>query len=679
MKIYVINLERDYPRRAQMAAQLARLGWEDADIIRAVDGSALPDSLIKQPVYNRQWLNSMRGTIGCFLSHLSAWEKIANSPDEFGIVLEDDVTLRDLSFLRIMEIPPQAGVVFLNDRLSLDPAGDGSDNQLQPIRAVLPRLENEKLAGGGDGYLLRREAAQRLIAAVEADGIYGHVDGRLLRYATADEDLQTLPADSWIVDVIRHHHNPERPPALGVIQGYVLRHPLVVHQPQDSTRETADGVFSLRQAAPVSLRLREPADKSGRAPALAENAVPIRYWNRIRNVGDSANPDIIAQVSQLKPSFCFNDKAPHVLGIGSVLFMATPASVIWGSGVLDPRHPLAAIPPSQVRALRGQLSLQHLQQHLGVGGDVALGDPGMLVTDLPEIKALQSSTTKRYRYAVIPHHDMFHNEYFQTIARSGDALLLDVRLGLNDFIAGLLSAEIVVSQSLHGLIFAEALGLPHVWISHTQDEVWQFKFRDWFSTTQSPERKPLSLGLPLEKLRSEARLSGSTIDREALRAAFPRELQRPRSSTYDFRETRQLSPLLVFVEGMASASDFPFRARAMRVSLGNEEALRKQLNQISRDFDEAFETILVFDSELFGVMKMDVINSAIRLLDRQVDKHYVQLVSRALIESSEGPFQFQEGLQLSVNDSRLHRWRGVVIARHGVNFSFDAPSILAFV
>ena len=45
------------------------------------------------------------------------------------------------------------------------------------------------------------------------------------------------------------------------------------------------------------------------------------------------------------------------------------------------------------------------------------------------------------------------------------------------------SCEVVLSQSLHGLIVADALGVPNVWIAPTGDMVGgRFKFDDYFST-----------------------------------------------------------------------------------------------------------------------------------------------------------------------------------------------------
>lgn len=96
-KAFIIHLPRAQARRAQ-AEELVRLLPMSAEILEAVDGLALSEAHI-EAVYRRH-LHSPRypfelrkQEIGCFLSHRKAWQAIADSDLDFGLIVEDDVEL----------------------------------------------------------------------------------------------------------------------------------------------------------------------------------------------------------------------------------------------------------------------------------------------------------------------------------------------------------------------------------------------------------------------------------------------------------------------------------------------------------------------------------------------------------------------------------------------------------
>src|SRR5690606_489816 len=85
-------------------------------------------------------------------------------------------------------------------------------------------------------------------------------------------------------------------------------------------------------------------------------------------------------------------------------------------------------------------------------------------------------------------------------------------------------SELVISQSLLGLIFAEALGIPNVWVTRRNDDSWKFKFRDWYSVTHEPNREPMHVEKTLEEMIANARVSGIHEGvKEGLRHSFPWE------------------------------------------------------------------------------------------------------------------------------------------------------------
>ena len=96
---YVINLAQNDARFASSAAQLGKQGIP-FERIDAVNGWALPESEIAR-VYDAE-ANRRRARyplvppeIGCYLSHIDAWRRIAKGPAEGGFVFEDDFHAAD--------------------------------------------------------------------------------------------------------------------------------------------------------------------------------------------------------------------------------------------------------------------------------------------------------------------------------------------------------------------------------------------------------------------------------------------------------------------------------------------------------------------------------------------------------------------------------------------------------
>tara|TARA_Y100000004_G_scaffold135629_1_gene153506 strand:- start:193 stop:2382 length:2190 start_codon:yes stop_codon:yes gene_type:complete len=108
-RVYVINLQRRPDKLARVMDELAKhdiLGVVPVEIIPAVDGNALVDedflAANNFDIY-QDWVDpwwgrgSLKGEIGCNISHYKIWERVAESEEKV-LILEDDVTF-DNDFL----------------------------------------------------------------------------------------------------------------------------------------------------------------------------------------------------------------------------------------------------------------------------------------------------------------------------------------------------------------------------------------------------------------------------------------------------------------------------------------------------------------------------------------------------------------------------------------------------
>ncbi len=96
--ILVINLDRAPNRLEKISLQLNRLGlaWER---VSAADGKNLnihDENLLDTKSFGaRHGKTPLPGELGCYLSHVWAFERFLKSDFKFALVLEDDVLLRD--------------------------------------------------------------------------------------------------------------------------------------------------------------------------------------------------------------------------------------------------------------------------------------------------------------------------------------------------------------------------------------------------------------------------------------------------------------------------------------------------------------------------------------------------------------------------------------------------------
>lgn len=203
--------------------------------------------------------------------------------------------------------------------------------------------------------------------------------------------------------------------------------------------------------------------------------VPL-WWHIGRpNFGDDLNPLLFEFAIGAGCRFETDRNAAHILGMGSILEKASASSIICGSGFLNP--PLRPVPVAgKVLAVRGQLS----RSALDTDDDVVLGDPAVLVSEM-----FTTIEPKTYRFGLIPH--------VRSVARwrqrNGKQIrLIDPAASPFDVVRDIARCEVVLSQSLHGLIVADALNIPNVWIAPSAEMVGgRFKFDDYFSTIGSPK------------------------------------------------------------------------------------------------------------------------------------------------------------------------------------------------
>ncbi len=281
-------------------------------------------------------------------------------------------------------------------------------------------------------------------------------------------------------------------------------------------------------------------------------------WGRIRNVGDDMMPYIISSLTG-RNSIRVKTSEPHIMGSGSILSSANENSIVWGSGLLNQHCDISGLQPKHIRAVRGHKTRDILSRAGLTRQDVQIGDPGIFSREIAINYSFRLKSDAE-RIAVVPHHDFVGHPFYRAFEGSNEVAIVEPFDNSLAFFRAIFNSEVVISQSLHGLIIAEALGKPSVWIANLDDENWNFKFEDWFSTTEHPQLKPTYFGgaqpsRQLDTLVAQALLHRSLIDKPSLRATFPLDPEVSLHTSYfDVHILRQRVPFVASLSTQINAS-----------------------------------------------------------------------------------------------------------------------------
>jgi pyruvyltransferase len=213
-----------------------------------------------------------------------------------------------------------------------------------------------------------------------------------------------------------------------------------------------------------------------------DEAILLKYYDFENNWGDKVNPYLVEKLTGKKvissnALFNFKNK-PEILGVGSIITGDLSNYVIWGSGVISEKTTLVN-KPKEVLALRGHNTLQKIR---AVGGDCdVFGDPVLL---FPEIFPA-NNVSKKYKYGIVPHFKNKDSIGIQKIKalNNPEIKIIDIQSeGVEQFVIDILSCENIVSSSLHGLILAEAYGIPTARVIFSENLLGgDYKFYDYYS------------------------------------------------------------------------------------------------------------------------------------------------------------------------------------------------------
>ncbi len=253
--------------------------------------------------------------------------------------------------------------------------------------------------------------------------------------------------------------------------------------------------------------------------SVEPNAIYTYWYNQLNNWGDLLNVVLIEKLSGKKVTWVapFDYRVPekHCV-IGSLFHSVDSHMVIWGTGVMaEDRVP--AVKPKKICAVRGPLT-RNLLIGRGIDCPEIYGDPALLYPRFynPDIE-------KKYDIGIIAHYvDQDHP--WLKYAESKGAKIINILGPINQVVDEIKSCARIASSSLHGIIAADAYGVPSLWVEFSDKVIGGgFKFRDYYMSINRPVSEPVCINndTNIEHLHEGFNIRGIDIDLDILLESCP--------------------------------------------------------------------------------------------------------------------------------------------------------------
>lgn len=231
---------------------------------------------------------------------------------------------------------------------------------------------------------------------------------------------------------------------------------------------------------------------------------------RVGNAGDIYNRDLIRHLYGAEPENAV-EQGRRLLLVGSTVHTVQAGDIVAGVGTKGAQQPPVDTRSIRVLGVRGPITAGLLTEAgYDTNGIQFMLDPGLLIAKVfPELTKIASEPN---RVAFIPHYREAPR-YRTTSAYD----LIDVDSTPLEFAREIVRSEVVYSSSLHGVIFAHALGRPAVLVAPKTAEA-EIKYRDYYASVGQDWRVPMGID---ESLRSAKPTIPSGLDDLIESAKFP--------------------------------------------------------------------------------------------------------------------------------------------------------------
>jgi pyruvyltransferase len=245
--------------------------------------------------------------------------------------------------------------------------------------------------------------------------------------------------------------------------------------------------------------------------------LPLYYWQSDRlarpNFGDYCSWKLVQKIAgdRINPA-PKGFTAARLFAIGSILHYARDHDVVWGSGINGKHASRRSFRFSSldIRAVRGPLTGRYFVEQLNIACPEIYGDPALLLPRFfPEFRRAPVAD-----YVVVLHYldkDRFPKDRPPEVVYADDPW--------ETVMERITGSRLVISSALHGLVVAEAYGIPARMLRLSEKEP-LFKYDDYYRGTGREETRYAN---SIEEALAMGGEKPYQCDIEALFRAFPFE------------------------------------------------------------------------------------------------------------------------------------------------------------
>jgi pyruvyltransferase len=196
------------------------------------------------------------------------------------------------------------------------------------------------------------------------------------------------------------------------------------------------------------------------------------------NFGDTLSLPILSHFVGRPVELADRSEHGKVLAVGSILNAMRSGDVVWGAGVQEDRRYLAE--GATFLAVRGPLTRSCVD---GVDVPPIYGDPGLLLPLVydPVVELVHD-------VGVVPHYV----DAEESLRRNPGMLHISTQQDWRAVVRQIKSCRRIVATSLHGIVAAEAYGIPVMWQGSYTGKIrsMNLKFQDYFMGTGREPQRP---------------------------------------------------------------------------------------------------------------------------------------------------------------------------------------------
>lgn len=178
-------------------------------------------------------------------------------------------------------------------------------------------------------------------------------------------------------------------------------------------------------------------------------------------------------------------KGTCLFSLGSIFHMVKDGDHVWGTGV-NPTWQRQVPGNLNIHAVRGPYTEDFLRARGVIKESVGHGDPGLL---LPLMFPTSINRESENQFCFVAHaqdKDIVNGLAIQKERLSPEVHVIHAQARLPQVVESMLTCSHIASTSLHGLILADAFGIPSRWFqfpkSKTEKTEGHFKYQDYYST-----------------------------------------------------------------------------------------------------------------------------------------------------------------------------------------------------